>query len=451
MSAVRKWLHHLARLQQSGKLYLAHRQISNKSPIQLTKEASVRKSAPVKSLSVARDQKSLTINWLHSPPTSYHAVWLRYQCWCPECRTVADEAPFYNPRNLLPSYTINKAVVKDGYLHLEWKEKEHGRSHSIKLPLWYLKKHSYWGDGKKGIPQANKWEPLQQPVAMEYKDFMASDEVVFDFMMTAASGQLAMLKNVPAEPGRSEEIGLKMSEYILQYHYGPIEDVQSAPMQEQANNVGGLCMELPLHMDHLWRESPAGYLSFHCLTFDKQVKGGEQVYLNAFYEAELFRKEYPTDFAVLVKVPTNFHLNVVDKNLPGPVPYSYSRPHFTLNHWGHITGVTWGPDIHGPLAVDPDLVEPYYEAYSKFAKFIESSPRALELLPEPGDFVFLNNRVVLHARNAFELNGGMRHFQSMFIGALEFRRQLTKLAVILGKSLPPITFGDQDQQNTQFC
>ena len=451
MSAARKLFYHLSTIRQkSGNLCFIRTLTTSKSLSQTTKEAKQEKSTPVKSLVVTRDQKSLTVNWLHRPPTSYHAVWLRYQCWCPECRTVADEAPFYNPCNLLPNYTIDKAIEKDGYLHLEWTEKEHGRSHSTKLPLWFLEKHAYWSKGRNAIPKEIKWEPLKHPVPVEYADFMASDEVVFEFMMTAASGQLAVLKNVPAESGRSQEVGLKMSEHILQYHYGPIEEVKSDP-PEKANNVGNLSIELPFHMDHQWRESPAGFTSFHCLTFGKQVKGGEQVYLNAFYEAELFRKEYPSEFAVLAKVPATFYLNVMDKNLPGPVPYSYSRPHFTLNHWGHITGVSWAPDIHGPLAADPELVEPYYEAYSKFAKFIESSPRALEMLPEPGDFVFLNNRVLLHARNAFELNGGMRHFQNMFIGALEFRRQLAKLAVKLGKTLPPITFGDQDQQNTQFC
>ena len=291
---------------------------------------------------------------------------------------------------------------------------------------------------------------LKRPVSVEYKDFMSSYEVVCEFMKLAASGQLALLKNVPAEPGRSEEIGLKMSEYILQYHYGPIEEVKSDP-PEVANNVGNLTMELPFHMDHQWRESPAGFTSFHCLAFDSCVDGGEQVYLNAFHEADLFRREYPVDFAVLSKVPATFYLNVVDRNLPGPVPYSYARPHFTLNYWGHLTGVSWAPDTHGPLAVNPELIQPYYEAYNKFAMFIESSPRAIKLSPEPGDFVFLNNRVVLHARNAFELNGGVRHFQNMFIGALEFRRQLAKIAVKLGRSLPPIAFGDQDQQNTQFC
>ena len=120
-------------------------------------------------------------------------------------------------------------------------------------------------------------------------------------MKRAASGQLALIKNIPTEPGRSQEIGLKMSEYILQYHYGPIEDVISNS-PDKASNVGNLTMKLPLHMDHQWKESPSGYLSFHCLAFDSCVQGGEQVYLNAFHEAELFRKKYPYDYAVLTKV-----------------------------------------------------------------------------------------------------------------------------------------------------
>ena len=146
-----------------------------------------------------------------------------------------------------------------------------------------------------------------------------------------------------------------------------------------------------------------------------------------------------------------FYLNVVDEKLPVSVPYSYIRPHFTLNYWGHITGVSWAPDTHGPLAVNPELVQQYYEAYNKFASFIKSSPRAIKKTSKPGDFVFFSNRIVLHARNAFELNGGTRHFQSMFIDALEFRRRLAKLSIKLGKPLPVISFGDQDQQNIQFC
>ena len=65
--------------------------------------------------------------------------------------------------------------------------------------------------------------------------------------------------------------------------------------------------------------------------------------------------------------------------------------------------------------------------------------------------MFINDRIVLHARNAFQLNGGVCHFQTMLIGALEFRRQLAKLAIQLRKSLPPIIFGDQDQRTPNFA
>ena len=172
------------------------------------------------------------------------------------------------------------------------------------------------------------------PMPVEYADFMASNKVLFEFMMTAASGQLAMLKNVPAEPGRSQEIGLKMSEHILQYHCRPIEEVKSDP-PEKANNVGNLCGAPFPHGPPV--EEIACWVHIFSLLHLRQASKG---WRTGLFEAELFRKEHPWEFAVLAKVPATFYLNVVDKNLPGPVPYSYSRPHFTLNHWGHITGVS---------------------------------------------------------------------------------------------------------------
>ena len=266
MYAFGNWLAALPRTRCSERLICIRRLTTSKPTPSI---------ATVKNLSVAGDRRSLTVHWSHRPPTAYHAVWLRYQCWCPDCRTVADEATFYNPCELLPNYTIERATEKDGYVHLEWREKEKGRHHSSKLPLWFLEKHAYWGEGKSAIPQEIKWEALKAPVPVEYKDLTLSDEVVFEFMNRgAASGQLAMIKNVPTQPGKSEEIGLKMSEYILQYHYGPIENVIS-DSPGKANNVGNLTMKLPLHMDHQWKESPSGYLSFHCLAFDSCVQGGE--------------------------------------------------------------------------------------------------------------------------------------------------------------------------------
>ena len=203
MKAVRKSFFSYFR---SIRLLSVRRLTTNLAPLLEAKEGGTI-NYPPKSISVAGDKKSMTIHWSHRPPTSYHAVWLRYQCWCPDCRTIADEATFYNPCQLLPNYTIDEALEKDGYLHLKWKEKEQGRSHSSKLPLWFLEKHAYWGEGRTVIPKEYKWEALKHPVPVEYKDFISSDEeigtnyiiitiiiyllysdeVVFEFMKTAAS------------------------------------------------------------------------------------------------------------------------------------------------------------------------------------------------------------------------------------------------------------------------
>ena len=48
------------------------------------------------------------------------------------------------------------------------------------------------------------------------------------------------------------------------------------------------------------------------------------------------------DIYILSNVPVTIYLNIVDENLPVPVPYSC--PHFTLYYWGQITQVSWAPD-----------------------------------------------------------------------------------------------------------
>ena len=45
-----------------------------------------------------------------------------------------------------------------------------------------------------------------------------------------------------------------------------------------------------------------------------------------------------------------------------------TKPWFTISQ---VTGVFWAPPFEGPLSVEPELVEPYYDAYATFADILE--------------------------------------------------------------------------------
>ena len=77
-----------------------------------------------------------------------------------------------------------------------------------------------------------------------------------------------------------------------------------------------------------------------------------------------------------------------------------------------IIAVNWNQRLNGPLNVPPEDVEPYFKAYVLLGKLFESSERALRFCLRPGQAITVNNRRVLHGRNAFQ---GSRHLQVSFI------------------------------------
>lgn len=80
---------------------------------------------------------------------------------------------------------------------------------------------------------------------------------------------------------------------------------------------------------------------------DKQVVGGESLFLDAFLAAYQFRQKYPEHFHVLTKVPATFQK--IHFKRERPVCMIYKRPHIELNHRNEIIAVNWSPAFEGPL------------------------------------------------------------------------------------------------------
>jgi len=95
-------------------------------------------------------------------------------------------------------------------------------------------------------------------------------------------------------------------------------------------------------------------------------------------------------------------------------------------------GVTWAPAFEGALDVPQSDIEPYYAAYATFAHLLDASPTRLETRLRPGDMACFNNRRVMHARHAFQLNGGVRHLRGCYVNIDEFKSRLYVLAIDAG-------------------
>jgi gamma-butyrobetaine dioxygenase len=70
----------------------------------------------------------------------------------------------------------------------------------------------------------------------------------------------------------------------------------------------------------------------------------------------------------------------------------------------------WAVHHEGPLQVNEEDVEPYYEAYTYLAKAMMYDRECqFHHRLESGDMFTLNNHRMLHGRKKIQLNGGTRH------------------------------------------
>ena len=396
-----------------------------------------------KSAEVASGGGSVTIRWSHpdrpelEASSSFHAGWLRRNCRCEACREPSSGQIRTPPWTLLPQYTVTRAELLRGedLLSLSWGEEERHRG---VVPCGVLRDFSY-------DPPLVRFDlrppPLKPPAPeLDYSAVANSRKGVHRWLSLLAERGLVVLRGVPVDPGSVEKVAslVAVPQHLI---YGKTFDVYA---MEKAINAAYSNIELPLHGDLLYYESPPGLQLLHCIKFDSCVTGGESRFLDAFHATYGFRAAFPKHFSTLATTPATFQKVHYERD--HPVHMIYQRPHIQVNHRGEVIAVHWSPPFEGPLRVHPNLVEPYYQAYHKFAQWLQESEDVIELCMQPGDLLSFNNRRVLHARREFQLNGGQRHLQGAYVNIDEFKSKYTYLSQVLGEVAIPYHVGNSDLQ-----
>ena len=195
-----------------------------------------------------------------------------------------------------------------------------------------------------------------------------------------------------------------------------------------ANNIAYTSVYLCPHQDLPYFESKPGLQLLHCVENDKDaIKGGESLLIDAMAAAHEFRSLAPEYFKTLTKCNATFV-----KQRDG-AHIAYTKPHIQLasrhessRQNDEIVAVHWAPPFEGPLTIDPELVLPYFEAYSAFELMVDKSidpiQRSLdsgidrelamklakyandftwEYALNPGEMIIFNNTRMLHGRKEF--------------------------------------------------
>ncbi|RUS85566.1 hypothetical protein EGW08_006649 [Elysia chlorotica] len=86
-------------------------------------------------------------------------------------------------------------------------------------------------------------------------------------------------------------------------------------------------------------------------------------------------------------------------------------------------------------------VEAFFEAYKYFYNMIKYEPSFYALRMEAGNLISFNNRRILHGRNAFSSQKGLRWFQGNYIELSEFQSRLQTFHNTVGDGRPVTRLG----------
>src|SRR6218665_930330 len=273
------------------------------------------------SVNVSPEKKYLVLREVNCEPANFHAVWLRHNCQCVECKQPYSGQKTIDVSRLRPSYSISSIRLEpDDVARVEWNEEDHASVY----PLVFLKRNKY------SSGELNRMRSSTEPIMckhvpkVEYKDVLG-DEGLLKWMHLINEYGICLIQNVPVSNGMVRTVAEHIWP-VQQTIYGHTFDVKS---ELQPINIAYSDAKLDFHMDLAYYESPPGIQFLHCLKFNDCVEDGQSTFIDAWHAAKMLQLQYHNDFDVLTQVSATFQKIHADRDRP--VHMKYQRPHISVD------------------------------------------------------------------------------------------------------------------------
>lgn len=294
---------------------------------------------------------------------------------------------------------------------------------------------------------------------VDFSSYMNSPAKLFSSLEHLNQFGLLFLHSVPSRLDSVTAIAKKIGP-LKETFYGSSWDVKSIP---SAKNVAYTSTHLGFHMDLLYLDDPPGLQILHCLQASTQ--GGESLFSDALRAVAQIQKSRPDLYTILERFPVTYHYRNNHEYYQQTRPHIEvtTSPHDAWNYEGDpeilrpaapIKAINWSPPFQAPFLVDiGDDTRPlpthedrttnldasqstqppgsefhrYLEAIRYLKRELEADDAVFEQKMEPGTAVIFDNRRVVHARRAFENQGGERWLRGAYVNTDAFRSRLKVL------------------------
>ncbi|KAF2099663.1 Clavaminate synthase-like protein [Rhizodiscina lignyota] len=384
---------------------------------------------------------------IHEKPIhhQFNNYFLRDSCRCPKCVDPSTQQKLFQTSDIPINISVREEqiVVNDQgreVIHLAWDKDVPGYSdHITEIPVGFLRGLAAENSKSSGRVQWDKARMENEILWIDYEDYMTSNSAVLNALRQLSSHGLVFLRNVPDDENSVIHIAERVGP-LRDSFYGRTWNVKSVP---DAKNIAYTHQYLGLHMDLLYMTNPPHLQLLHSLR--ARASGGESMFSDSFRAAELIRKEDDKLFRSLAFTPVHYHYKnasqhystlrttieldlagiegghggfLPPKGISGRVDWKSPR---IPNEESPIKRVNWSPPFQAPLrgmrfqGKHGKIMEIYVEAARRFSEVVNAPKNIFEYRLKEGACVIFDNRRVLHARKAFDVNAGERWLKGAYL------------------------------------
>lgn len=378
----------------------------------------------------------------------FDSLWLRDSCKCPRCVNPSSTQRTFQtadiPATIEGSAQVTTELENEEVALINWKNdiKDWPEGHQTALPLDFLRKALQEEIDVKAkrhpISARTFWESqtMNKDIQfIDYASYMRNDKTLYRVLRALYTHGLVFLKNVPDTISTDSATSVKsIGERIGHTRttfYGPTWDVRSVP---NAKNVAYTHVFLGLHMDLCYLDLTPHLQFLHSMR--ARAPGGESMFSDSFYAAEIIRQETPELFEALATFPVTFNYYNDGQ------AYRQIRPTIELLDQNDINSpiklLNYSPPFQGPYAHDigtangGENFRTFHKAMQRFDELVNAPENMFEYRMNEGECVIFDNRRVLHARRAFEADKGERWLKGTYADRDVYFSKLRVLEGIYG-------------------
>lgn len=364
-------------------------------------------------------ERSLSLAW-DGRTSHFHYIWLRDNSWSGDSRvSQSGERQLFSadiPEDIAP---VSARFDPSEGLRIEWND-----GHRATYSTHWLKRHDYSQDaraGRRHIPRL--WDAgIGELPSFAYEDVVGgTDEGQLAYLDALRDFGAAIVRGVPSVDGEVERFAEAFG-HVREVAFARIHDVRHDP---KGYNVAHTPGELKPHTDLPSYTWPPSVQLLHFLV--NQADGGESTLVDGWKVLADLRAKDPEAFRTLSQVPVPYQLFSDTEDTQAVAPM------VQLDTEGTVHTFRFSNQLALPLDVPFEQVEPFYAAYRRLGRMIDSDRYKLAFKAADGDLLTVHGHRVLHGRLSYDPASGARHLQDVY---MEWDDLMARRRVLRGEHKP---------------